>query len=165
MRKPQQVMNELLRVSAQVLIQQLENAGRVDALPADKFPMFEIIEALDEASCDLCVQMDGMIIHRDHPDFEEVQNPAHINCRRVLAGVAADEVGPDDEPLEPDYERPSDELIEKHGHFMIDRERYRPLRVPSQPEGRDFVARPYVDEKGIRHVKLDWRIEPYELPA
>ena len=158
-------MNEELRMTATVLLQQLENIGRVDALPEAEFPMFEIIEALDDASCELCIEMDGMIIDRTHPDFDEVQNPAHINCRRIVAAVGKDEVGPDDKPLEPDYERPSQDLIEKHGHFMIDRQKYRPLRILAQPEGRDFVARVVVDENGVRHVRLDWRIEPYELEA
>ncbi len=165
MPEPMELMNEILRMTATVLIQQLDNVARVDALPEGDFPMFEIIEELDEASCDLCLQMDGMIIERSHPDFDEVQNPAHINCRRIIAGVGAKEVDPDGDPLEPDYERPSQDLIEEHGHFMIDREKYRPLRILSHPEGRDFVARPYVDEHGKRRIRLDWRIPPYELEA
>lgn len=150
-------------MTATILLQQIENIGRVDALPEADYPMFEIIEEIDDASCDLCAMMDGMIIDRSHPDFDEAQHPAHINCRRIVAAVGKDEVGPNDKPIEPDYERPSQDLIEKHGHFMIDREKYRPLRVIAQPEGRDFVARPFVDENGVRRVRLDWRIEPYEL--
>jgi len=165
MPEPMKLMNEELRMAAVILIQQLDNAGRVDALPEGDYPMFEIIEELDEGTCDLCLQMDGMIIERSHPDFDDAQKPAHINCRRMIAGVGKDEVGPDGDPLEPDYERPRSDLIQKHGHFMIDREKYRPLKVLAHPEGRDFVARPYVDEHGKRRVRIDWRIPPYELEA
>ena len=42
-------------------------------------------------------------------------------------------------------------------------EKYRPLRVLSQPEGRDFVARPFVDKEGRRRVRIDSRVEAYEL--
>jgi hypothetical protein len=163
MPEPLELLNEELRMTAVILIQRLENAGRADALPADEFPLFEILEEIDDATCDLCLTLDGMIISRDHPDFDDLQQPSHINCRRVIVGVGADEVGPDEEPIEPDYERPSSELIDKHGHFMVDKERYAPLRVPAQPEGRDFIARAYVDEEGKRRVKLDWRIPEYEL--
>ena len=163
MLEPMQLMNETLRMTATVLIQQLNNAARVDALPEGDFPMFEIIEEMGPETCDLCMMMDGMIIDRTHPDFDEAQKPAHINCKRIIAGVGKEEVGPDGDPLDPDYERPSSDLIEKHGHFMIDREKFRPLRVLAHPEGRDFVARPYVDDKGVRRVKLDWRVPEYEL--
>ena len=152
-----------LRMTAQVLIQQLENAARVDALPADEYPLFERIEEMDDVTCDLCLQMDGVIVSRDDPDFDQMHNPFHINCRGILAGISKDEVGPDGDPLEPDYERPDPDLLEEFGHFFMDKRRYAPLRVPAHPEGRDFIARPYVDEDGIRRVKIDWRIEPYEL--
>lgn len=155
------LLNDVLRMTAEVSIQQLENAARVDALPADEYPLWEIMEEIDDASCDLCIEMDGMIIDRDHPDFDDIQNPAHINCRRIMVGIGKDEVGPDDEPVEPTYERPSDELVQKHGHFMVDRERYVALRVPSQPEGRDFIAQPFVDPDGNRHVRLLWRVPEY----
>jgi len=158
-------MNLALSMTAQVLITQLENAGGVDAAPADEYPNFEIIEVLDEDSCDLCREMDGMIISRDDPDFELVKDPAHINCRRSLAAVSKDEIGPDGNPLEPDYERPSQEMIDEFGHFMRVPGKYAPLRVPAQPEGRDFVARPYVDKYGKRRVRIDWRVPDYELAA
>jgi len=157
------LLNQELMLTAQVCLQQLENAARVDALPADDYQLFEVIEELDDASCDLCIEMDGMIISRDDPDFDDVQHPAHINCRRILSGIHRDEIGPDEEPIEPNYERPSEEIIHKFGHFMVDREKYAPLRVPAHPEGRDFVARPYVDEEGKRRVRLDWRIPEYPL--
>ena len=156
------IINDILRVTAQITIQELENAGRVDALPADDYPLMEVVEEIDDATCDLCLDMDGMIISRDHPDFDEVQRPAHINCRRIVVGIGRDEVGPDDKDIEPDYERPAQELIDKHGHFMVD-QKYAQLRVPGQPEGRDFVARMFVADKGERHLRIDWRIEPYEL--
>ena len=31
------------------------------------------------------------------------------------------------------------------------------------PEGRDSVARPYVDNDGKRRVQIDWRMEEYGL--
>lgn len=157
------LINEILTLTAQITIQELENAGRVDALPADEYPNMEIVEEIDDTTCDLCLDMDGQIISRDHPDFDEVQAPAHINCRRIMVGIGRDEVGPDDKDIEPDYERPAQELIDKHGHFMIDKEKYAQLRIPGQPEGRDFVVREFIEENGVRHRRIDWRIEPYGL--
>ncbi len=159
------IINNLLRMTANIVVMQLENIGRDEAIPADEYPYMEIIEELDDRSCDLCALMDGMIISRDDPDYDLVKNPAHINCRRILAGVGKAEVDPNGDPLEPDYERPSQDLIDEHGHFMRFPDRYKPLKVLAHPEGRDFVARPYVDSDGIRRVKIDWRIEPYELEA
>jgi hypothetical protein len=125
----------------------------------------EIVEEIDDASCDLCMEIDGIIISRQDPDYDEARNPAHINCRRILVGVGAGEVGPDGNPVQPSYERPSESLIEKHGHFMVNRERYAPLRIPAQPEGRDFIARPTVDKHGNTRLRLDWRIPEYEIPS
>ena len=157
------LLNEELESTAAITMVQMENLGRADALPADEFPAFEIVEEIDDATCELCEEIDGQIIDRDHPDFEELQDPSHINCRRILVGVGADEVDPDGNPVEPDYERPSSKLIEEHGHFMLDKEKYAPLRIPSQPEGRDFIAQSYVDDNGERHVKLQWRVPTYDL--
>ena len=159
------IINNLLRMTANIVVMQLENIGRDAAIPADEYPYMEIIEALDDASCDLCAMMDGQIIGRDDPDYPIVSQPAHINCRRILAGVGKAEVDPNGDPLEPDYSRPSQDLVDEHGHFMRFPEKYKPLKVISQPEGRDFVARPYVDEHGNKRVRIDWRIEPYELEA
>ena len=158
------ILNEELRMTAEICIMQLANLATADALPEDDFRVFEILEELDDDTCDLCFELDGQNISRDDPDFDSLANPSHINCRRTLAGIHRDEVGPDGEPIEPDYERPSTELIDKHGHFMVDKEKYAPLRVPSHPEGRDFVARVFVDEEGKRRVRLDWRIPEYVLP-
>ncbi len=159
------LLNTALSLTASLTVQMLENDARVSALPEGDFPYFEIMEEIDERSCDLCAEMDGMIISREDPDFDEARNPAHINCRRILVGIAADETGPDGNPTEPDYERPSQDLIDKHGHFMVDKERYAPLRIPAQPEGRDFIAIPTIDKNGKKRLKLNWRIPEYDLPG
>ena len=153
-----ETINELLRITGSITVQQMENEGRVDAAPLDDYDLFEIVESITDASCDLCIEMDGMRISRDDPDFEIIKDPAHINCFRLLEAIGRDEVGPDDKPIEPDYERPSDELIDKHGHFMRFPEKYEALKVPAQPEGRDFIAKPYVGEDGKQHVMLHWRV-------
>ena len=152
------LLNNELRMAAEVLIQQLANAATAAALPEDEFQLFEVLEELDDATCDLCMELNGQVISRNHPDFEQLENPSHINCRRILVGIHRDEVGPDEEPIEPDYERPSDEMISEYGHFMVEKEKYALLRVPAHPEGRDFIGRAYVDEQGKRRIRLDWRI-------
>ncbi len=157
------LMNEELRVTATITLQDLDLAATDDALPADEFPNMEIMEEIDETSCDLCIEMDGMIISRDDPDYDEASHPAHINCRRILVGVGADETAPDGNPVQPSYERPSESLIEKHGHFMVSKEKYAPLRIIAQPEGRDFIATPVVDSNGKRRLKLNWRIPEYTI--
>jgi hypothetical protein len=152
-------------MTAAILIHNLDMAACVDALPADEFPLFEIVEENDEDTCDLCLEEDGKTISRDDRNFEDVTAIPHINCRRTIAGISKDEVGPDGNPVEPNYEPPPAHLVEKHGHFMVNREKYAPLRIMAQPEGRDFVARPVVDKHGKTRLRLDWRIPEYEIPG
>jgi SPP1 gp7 family putative phage head morphogenesis protein len=159
------LLNEELTMTASITVIEMENLGRADALPADEYPNYEIVEELDDATCDLCEELDGQIIGVDHPDFEELQDPSHINCRRIIVAIGADEVAPDGDPIEPNYERPSSDLIQEYGHFMVDREKYAELRIPAQPEGRDFIVTPYVDDQGLRHARLNWRVPPYDLSA
>jgi len=167
---PEDILNEELRITAEICLQQLDNIARADALPPDEFPSFEIVEEIDDATCELCQELDGQIIDRDHPDFEELQDPSHINCRRILSGIGADEIDPtsdpdDPQPIEPNYQRPTSDLINEHGHFMVDRERYAPLMIPSQPEGRDFISTNYRGDDGNLHSRLKWRVPPYEIPG
>jgi len=162
---PEALMNEPLSLTCQITVQLLENDARVNALPDDEFNLFERVEEIGDASCDYCIEIDGMIISRDDPDFDVMCGPMHINCDGIVVGIGSDETGSDGQPMEPDYERPPEEMVEKFAHFVADPDRYAPLRIPAQPEGRDFIARAVVDKNGNRRLKLDWRIEPYDLPG
>jgi len=157
----EELLNETLRITAEITVQQLESAARDDALPRDEFPSMEWMGEIDEASCELCSSLDGQIISRDDPQYDEEQPPVHINCRCILVGIGADEVGPDGDPIRPDW-HPDPALVEEHGHFWVS-EKYTPLKIPAQPEGRDFIATVYTDDTGKLRSKLTWRVEPYEI--
>ncbi|HUT77581.1 MAG TPA: hypothetical protein VM285_07840 [Polyangia bacterium] len=124
------------------------------AVPPADFPLAQISEILDTATCALCRAVDGKVIARSSPDYARWALPSHINCRRCMVFVSRDEVGPDGKPTQPDFEAPPQALIDKHGHFVSSPQKYEALRVPARPCGRDFIAyRP----GGAEHVTLRWR--------
>jgi len=117
----------------------LYQMGKDDALPAGEWPLAQIIEHLDSVICPLCRSIHGMIVRKGTPEYERWRLPSHINCRRIMADIHRDEVGPDGQPTRPDFVAPPQELIDKHGHFVNDPVKYAPLRVPARPTGRDFI--------------------------
>lgn len=154
MLNPQQTVDANLRGAAFATLVEDFNLGRDAALPLDEFPFAQIIETLDERVCPLCARVHGMILDRRSPEFAQWRSPSHINCRRVIAYIGKDEVNEDGTPVVPDFQRPPDEIIQKHGHYHVDSKKYSELRVPARPEGRDFIA---VPEGRGRPARILWR--------
>lgn len=147
-------IDQILQGTTGTLVPREFIRGYDAAAPIDEFPRAQCIEVLDDRICPLCAHVDGMIFDRRSPEYSRYRLPSHINCRRVWAFIAADEVGPDGRPTQPDFEAPPQELIDAHGHFVSEPEKYAALRVPSRPTGRDFIA---YRAPGEPHVTLRWR--------
>ena len=152
-------MDQTLAMTAQVVISEFTEEARAEMADLDQFPLVQIVEVLDDRTCELCEYMDGMWLRRDSPDFERWARSPHINCRRTLHYVS----GPG---LEADFVPPPDELVEKHGHFIRDPDKYAPLRILAQPEGRDFVfVRVKDPETGEMVSVMRWRTQIYDIPG
>jgi hypothetical protein len=149
----------ILQGTTGAVVPQAFTRGYDAAAPPDEFPRAQCLEVLDERVCPLCAHLDGMIFDRTSPAYARYRLPSHINCRRTWVFIHRDEVGPDGRPTEPDFVPPSQELIDKHGHFVSDERKYAALRVPARPTGRDFIAfRPPLPGGGqSRGVVLRWR--------
>lgn len=139
MRQPEDQITYMLDATANVTVTSNYGLGRDAAMPADEFPLAEISETLDERVCQLCSMLDGQIVRRDSPEYDEFRWPSHINCRRIMIYIGKDEIDIDGEPMQPTFVRPDDDIIAKHGHFHVDPNKYAELRIPSRPEGRDFI--------------------------
>ena len=137
---PQAQITESLAGAANATVTQLYGLGRDAEAPADEFPLAQIIERLDLPNvCPLCASVHGMIVDRKSAAFAEFRWPSHINCRRTIVYIGKDEVDETGEPTKPDFQRPHQDIINQHGHFHVDPGKYAELRIPSRPEGRDFI--------------------------
>lgn len=142
MREPDDQITYMLEATANVTVTSAHGLGRDAAMPEGEFPLAEISESLDDQTCQLCRMLDGQIVRRDSPEYDEFRWPSHINCRRIMIYIGKDEIGLDGQPVQPAFVRPDDDIIAKHGHFHVDPNKYRELRIPSRPEGRDFIFSP-----------------------
>lgn len=148
-------MEQVLRGAASVAYTEVSNLAEDLSLPEDEYPLAQIVEVLDDELCDLCAWLNGRIIRRGTPEWERYRLPSHINCRRTFAYIPADS----DE--EPDFEEPPQSLIDKHGHFVRDPERYEELRAPAFADRRQFVFRRYTDPaRGGVISTLQWLVDP-----
>jgi len=165
-----ETITEHLRMTATVTVRALDAQAREESADLALWPLAQRIAILDERVCELCEYLDGMIMRRDSPDFAQYGKPVHINDRCRIAYIGADEVEIDEHgrpvPMTPDFVAPPLELIRKHGHFIADPDRYAPLRIPAQPEGRDFVFKRVRDPRSGDLVSvIDWRTRMYEIPG
>ena len=153
------IIAQALAITAQVLIGDLTEQARAEMADIDRFPLAQIVEVLDDRTCPLCEYMDGMWLRRDMPDFARWSRSPHVNCRRTLHYLS----GPG---LEADFIPPPAELVDEHGHFIRDPDKYEALRIPAQPEGRDFVFKRVRDPRsGVLVSVLEWRTRMYEIPG
>ena len=152
---PTATLNRLLETTASVQVTDLYGLGRdaVDKADMAEFPNAQCLETLDGKTCPLCRRVHGMIVARTDPRYRQYIHPSHIHCRRIWVFIGAQEKGDDGKPLKPNWVDPDPELVKKHGHFHVDPNKYAPLRIPSRPEGRDFIFT--VGKDGQR--KLIWR--------
>ena len=129
----------ILQGTASVTVTSLYGLGREAAMPAEEYPLAQINETLDERTCPLCQYLDGMVVAKSSPDYERYRYPSHINCRRIMVDIHRDEVDETGNPTQPDFKPPDEALLKRYGHFTLDPNKYAELRIPSRPEGRDFI--------------------------
>ena len=159
-------LEKALVATGEVLVTQTIAQARDDAAPRNEFPMAERVEPGPKED-DLCQDIDGRIVRRDDPLYEEFNGPVHINCEGFWAFIGADEVDPDGNPLQPNFRRPAQEIIDKSGHFVTDPSKYAPLRVHPDPAGRHFIFRRFKDPATGEFISVvDWQVPPYiEVPG
>ncbi len=161
-------VDTILRGTTGSLVAQAWNRGWDEAAPVSEWTHGQRSERNDAVTCPLCRAANGRIVDRRRPDAARWSSAFHINCRGFLIPIHRDErdnlgngpladfpadgdlvvFDPDKDPV------PFSELIEKHGHFVSNPERYAPLNVPARPTGRDFIA---YRRAGEQHVTLRWR--------
>ncbi len=152
-----------LKLEATVAVEPIVIQNYIEdlTLPDDEYPLAQISEILDERTCPLCQLLDGKIIQRGTPEWDEYRKPSHINCRRTFIYIAKEEI--ESENIEPDFAPPPPDIVAKHGHFHIDPNRYSPLRVPAFADVRQFIVRRLKGEDGIIRTVLQWFVEEREL--
>ena len=153
---PTQQIKQSLNGTASVQVTHLYGLGRdaVGAADIAEFPFAQIIEVLDERTCPLCRALHGMILAKTDPRYHQYKYPSHIGCRRIMVDIGKGEKNDDGSPLTPDFKDPHPDLISKYGHFQTDPDKYAALRIPSRPEGRDFI---YSRDKATGRYGLVWR--------
>lgn len=93
------------------------NTGRNLAAEKARARKGQYSAILDDRVCDLCEELDGMIIETDHPDFDRFTPPVHSNCRCIWAYIL-----PEEDP-DPDvtWKTPPDDLVERRGGLVSKR--------------------------------------------
>lgn len=144
-------VDQSVQATASLSYTELFNEGAASANNATDWPHAQCIESMDSRICPLCAQVNGMVVAVDSPEYAEWRQPSHINCRRRWGFIAAEE------HAKVTFQRPSQELIDQHGHYQIRPRRYAELRVPAEPAGRHFILR-RVKSLSTGQVKtvLDW---------
>jgi SPP1 gp7 family putative phage head morphogenesis protein len=66
-------------------------AAFTDPLSSDEFPAQMISEVMDDATCDECIERDGMMFENDDPELSTIEMPLHPNCRGTWVPVPAAE--------------------------------------------------------------------------
>jgi len=153
---PPQQLKQSLSGTSSVLVTHLYGLGReaIGMADIEEWPLAQIVETLDERTCPLCRSLHGMILSKTDPRYHQYKYPSHIGCRRIMVDIGKGEKNDDGTPLTPDFKDPAQELIERYGHFHVDPNKYGALRIPSRPEGCDFI---YSRDKATGRYGLVWR--------
>ena len=149
-----ETVGNILEGTTGTVVQDAFTRGWEASAPVADWPLAQVSEIMDDNTCALCKWLDGKIISRKDPRYRAWLRGSHINCRRIMVYIAADEVDHEGNPTKADFTDPPQELIDRHGHFVAEPKKYAPLRVPARPTGRDFVA---YRKAGEQHVTLRWR--------
>jgi hypothetical protein len=141
MLSPESQITQSLTSTATVITTEAYGLGRdaVGAWNIDEYPWAQRIEVLDQVTCPLCRQINGMVFDKRSPAYQQYRWPLHIGCRGIIVDIGRGEMGDDGKPLKPDFVQPDQALIDKHGHFLVNPDKYEALRMPARPEGRDFI--------------------------
>ena len=140
-------VNNLLSGTTGALTARLYEIGKDAATDAAEWPLAQIIEHLDKRICDLCRHVNGRIVRKGTAEHARWRLPSHINCRRIMVDIHKDEVDNEGNPTQPDLTEPPagvskeawQKIIGQHGHFLNDPLKYKALRLPARPTGRDFI--------------------------
>ncbi len=149
-----------IEITGSVLITETTNEARLETAQAAGVRRVQWSANLETRTCALCRYLDGKVFEAATAPWNP---PAHINCDCIWIAVEDDEVGDVDafDPADPALP----DLVESHGHFLTEPEKYKPLRIPSAPGGRDFVVRRVKDAQGKIITQLEWRRPRYDLPG
>jgi len=110
--------------------------------------------------CPLCAYLDGRIVPIELAD--QIAIPSHINCDCIWSEVGDAEVGSFTllDTDSPEYQR----LVQLHGHFQTEPDKYAILSVPASPAGVDFTFRRRKDpQTGEVFSELEWHRPRYDL--
>ncbi|NUP99348.1 MAG: hypothetical protein HUU35_05775 [Armatimonadetes bacterium] len=110
-------------------------------------------------TCPLCVALDGKVFRANSEAARRFTPPLHINCDCIWVEVGDDEEGAEDW-FTPGDEEALAELVEQHGHFVSQPEKYTALRIPAGPSGRDFTLR---RGKAGEPGRVEWTRPRYQL--
>lgn len=147
----------LIEITGRLLVTETVNEARLEVAAGAGSHRVQFSAVLDGATTPICRHLDGKIFWARGPHAHRFTPPLHINCRSIWIEVGDDEVGAVDAFDPHDPELP--ELV-KTGHFIDDKEKYAPLRVPASPGSRDFIfRRGAAGEAGT----LDWKRPRYAI--
>jgi len=149
----------ILEITGSLLITETTNEARLDVAQAAGVRRVQWSANLETRTCALCRYLDGKVFEAKSAPWNP---PAHINCDCIWIAVEDDEVGDVDafDPADPALA----DLVDSHGHFLTNPEKYQPLRIPSAPGGRDFVAvRKKVGDQVITEIR--WNRPRYDVPG
>jgi len=99
--------------------------------PVPEWAKMATFDGPTSGACPLCAYLVGQTVKVNSSDYNKYAPPIHINCRHYWTYSNVE--------VEPMFVPPSDETIRKHGHFITAPEKYRLLRIPANPSGRNFV--------------------------
>lgn len=118
-----------------------------DVLDAEQWPLAQRLELAN--CCKLCATINGRIVRKSDPAYRKWLRQVHMNCRGIWVDIHKDEgheeVGPDGTarwvPTQPTWHDSPipEELLQRHGHFIHEPEKYAALNLPARPTGRDFI--------------------------
>lgn len=148
---------QAINIVGKLLVRETTNEARLFVLQGSGYDRAQWSAAIEPAPCPLCASLDGKVFDTATAPYNP---PAHINCDCIWIGVEADEVGSVDafDPTDPYLQ----DLVDKHGHFLTNPDKFSPLRIPASPGGRDFVFRRRNTPDGLQS-SLEWRRPRYQI--
>jgi SPP1 gp7 family putative phage head morphogenesis protein len=103
--------------AARVRVAEAINFGREDARRNLRgIQGVQISAILDDRTCPLCHSLDGMTLAADDPRIALWRPPFHDRCRCLQIFVGEEEIG-----FVPQWSDPGEELLRRHGRFVIER--------------------------------------------
>ena len=99
--------------TASVVVGESINRGRNEIVASGEFQAAQYSAILDERTCDLCADMDSMVVDIDDPNFDRFTPPVHSNCRCIWVYIRKEE-----ERVVIDWVTPDQAMIDKNGKLV-----------------------------------------------